>query len=243
METNENRHRHQEIELLSDLILYYDRSQSEYNRNMTDIISLVRVLLERNTRESRRNNTERRTRNLFQQTTSPLFSYTNYPLSNSNGLTNYQIEHSTQILPYESSMRDTVCPISFEEFTVGESIMKVRFCGHIFKIDSIRNWFQRNTRCPVCRYDLTTYRRPLIREINLDISSNQIIEQSLPENAHPARERQSMSDIENNIVDNINRIFQNITFPAENREESDSMLSRYVFEFPIYYDVSTNRIE
>jgi hypothetical protein len=238
METNRNRYRNQEIELLSDLIYFYDRSQSEYNRNMENIISLTYHFLNRNRdpSENRRNDIYRRYRNNTSRSpfmpVSPLFSYNNFLSDNQNpGLTNIEIDRATEIVPYETEMRDTICPISFEEFSVGENVLKIQYCGHIFKIDSIRNWFRRNKRCPICRYDLTTN----IREINFDISLNRITE-PLSQRQHP------MSDVENNIIENINRIFQNITFPEENTENTDSALSRYVFEFPIYFDVSNNTI-
>lgn len=256
METNETRFRRSELNLLRDIFYYYDQTHYEYNRNMGNLISLVRMYMERHRTDERRNymnrNFDRRYRS-NSSPLSPLFSYMNYPLDNSlPGLTEQQINSATEILPFNTEMRDTQCPISFEEFVEGEDILKIRFCGHIFKTDAIRNWFLRNRRCPVCRHDLSTTPVP-IREINIDLSFNRLpslhsssfVEETIPQsnnNDNSIRNlfgEQSMNDIENNLVDNLTRIFQNITFPPVENQQND-ILSRYVFEFPIYFDVSNN---
>ena len=76
------------------------------------------------------------------------FSYQFRP----NQLTQEEIQHSTQIISYDETMNNT-CPISLEEFQVGEQIMKIN-CGHIFKQSHLMRWLRRNHYCPICRYDL-----------------------------------------------------------------------------------------
>ena len=54
-------------------------------------------------------------------------------------------------------MDEERCPISWEDFVVGEQICQIKECEHIFKSTSLLNWLRTNSHCPVCRYDLRTY--------------------------------------------------------------------------------------
>lgn len=47
-----------------------------------------------------------------------------------------------------------VCPIALEGFAEGEIVCRINHCGHTFKDTCLRNWFQRQSHCPVCRYDI-----------------------------------------------------------------------------------------
>ena len=80
--------------------------------------------------------------------------------------TNEQITVATEILPFVSSEthNNTSCPITLEEFIDGESVQRIRNCGHIFREGAIADWFSRNVRCPICRYDIRTYVEPEIGE-------------------------------------------------------------------------------
>ena len=71
-----------------------------------------------------------------------------------------QIHRATEtIVCNESHSVYTVCPITLEPFTVGEEMCQIRHCSHIFKKTALMNWFSRNVRCPVCRYDIRNYTR------------------------------------------------------------------------------------
>jgi len=74
-----------------------------------------------------------------------------------NRLTQAQIDISTQIIEYNADMDEERCPISWEDFVVGEPICQIKECEHIFKSASLLNWLRSNSHCPVCRYDLRTY--------------------------------------------------------------------------------------
>jgi hypothetical protein len=89
--------------------------------------------------------------------------------------TEQQIINATQIISYssENEYNNMNCPITLDEFTDGEQICRIRHCGHIFKEPALRNWFQRNVRCPVCRYDIRSY----IPRNSTD-SSNNVVEES-----------------------------------------------------------------
>jgi len=78
------------------------------------------------------------------------------PLNPRTGLTDRQVELGTRTVLYDISMNELRCPISLDEFAEGEEIAQIIGCGHVFKCAPLREWFRRNTHCPVCRYNLTT---------------------------------------------------------------------------------------
>lgn len=67
-------------------------------------------------------------------------------------------------LPNEEPER---CPISMEDFMEGDSILQIRSCGHRFKEAPLLIWFRRDSRCPICRYDIRNY----TSRTTVDISS------------------------------------------------------------------------
>ena len=71
--------------------------------------------------------------------------------------TNIEIEIATTVLRYDSNNWEYdqhTCPISLEQFEENSEIRRINVCGHIFKKANIDRWFDRNVRCPVCRYDI-----------------------------------------------------------------------------------------
>ena len=80
---------------------------------------------------------------------------------NNNAITNSQINAATQLVPYDLSMNNTSCPISYVEFSEGDTVCQIKHCKHIFKQPSLLIWLQDySSCCPVCRYDLRTYVNP-----------------------------------------------------------------------------------
>jgi len=76
------------------------------------------------------------------------------PRDNSDsGITREQIENSTQLIQYDSSMTMTEirCPITWDYFESGQNVLQINNCGHIFGQPALMQWFQRHNRCPVCR--------------------------------------------------------------------------------------------
>lgn len=64
---------------------------------------------------------------------------------------NQYIEYITYDQEQNESDR---CPISHDNFIEGESICKIKNCGHTFKIQHLLSWLRINTTCPVCRSEL-----------------------------------------------------------------------------------------
>jgi len=70
-----------------------------------------------------------------------------------------QIESATRTATYGDIVRpiNNQCPISMEAFEDNDTVTVIRHCGHVFHTESLSNWFQTNTRCPVCRFDVRDY--------------------------------------------------------------------------------------
>ena len=67
-----------------------------------------------------------------------------------------QIESATRRIRFgdiESPINDT-CPISHEAFTEDMMVRQIRNCSHIFTDENIMTWFQSNSRCPICRFNI-----------------------------------------------------------------------------------------
>ena len=82
--------------------------------------------------------------------------------SHYNFLSPSQINISTEIIKYselDDSIKEnqTRCPISYHDFTDDTEIILIKHCKHIFKKQSLLNWFLQSKICPLCRYDLSTY--------------------------------------------------------------------------------------
>jgi hypothetical protein len=70
-----------------------------------------------------------------------------------------QIETASRLVRYgdiDRPISDT-CPISMEHFSIDDQVRQIRHCGHIFMPAEFDEWFQGNTRCPVCRYDIRNW--------------------------------------------------------------------------------------
>lgn len=124
------------------------------------------VRIPRATRDTTRatsNTNNTNTNNINETTTSTLLSYIlRIPTSNStttppqNYLNNTQIAEGTRTVVYDTSMNETRCPISLDDFTPGEEVLQIVYCGHLFRRNALLEWFMRNTHCPVCRHNLAS---------------------------------------------------------------------------------------
>lgn len=74
---------------------------------------------------------------------------------------NSQIRNSTEIINYtDLSANDRSqphCPIDLNPFSDDDTIMKIKYCGHIFRELNLRSHFRYSPRCPICRYDIRDY--------------------------------------------------------------------------------------
>ena len=51
---------------------------------------------------------------------------------------------------------NTECPIRLEPFGPADEVVQINRCGHIFNREELRFWFRTNTRCPMCRREVST---------------------------------------------------------------------------------------
>jgi hypothetical protein len=150
-----------------------NQQMMEYHQNMREILDMVRSFPDLQTRASsiptptsNRNTNRLHTTNIY-----PELSTLLYLLSNSidyttaerqtptrtESLSRAQIQTATRNIHYTTDLSYNICPISLEDFVENEEICQIKHCGHIFREEALRNWFRRNVRCPVCRYDIRNY--------------------------------------------------------------------------------------
>lgn len=114
--------------------------------------------------------------------------------------TTQQLNNALENITYHAGEQSTtLCPITLEEFREGDTIRRIKHCGHIFSIQSINNWFNRHTRCPVCRYDIREYMRSTTSP---DISANTTSNQT---------EQPSPNELMQDVTNHITSIFENFT--------------------------------
>jgi hypothetical protein len=176
--------------------------------------------------------------------------------------TEQQILNATRLFEYTEDMTDinNRCPITLEDFQENETVCQIKHCRHTFKEQSLRNWFQNNVRCPVCRYDIRDYVeegepiRPT--DVIYDLSNNTNPSRTPSPTRNTSSSRTSSPDISYNTTrlrnnSGLDAVMRNITRTIsgaldsylENGINSDILDSSsganvFTFEFPIYYATS-----
>ena len=130
-------------------------------------------------------------------------STTRNPASNQDISRNTSINNWSDI---ESTTNQTICPITQETFTSGDSVMKINHCGHLFKQDALTTYLTEfDHRCPICRYSIRRIIQPTIplttstqtTNNNNDVSNNY----TLPS---ISRNESFWRDISSNFVNSTN---------------------------------------
>jgi hypothetical protein len=140
---------------------------------------------------------------------------------------------------------NSVCPISQERFSPNELVLQVVYCGHNFRNNLLRQWFESNVRCPLCRYDIREYdpRNAIHNPFQRTVGSNRSNAQSpLSDDAAEhlaANVLNSLGDatpttINNNTVTNPsflsqNRRVMNRTIPYNVSDSRASIVSRLAY--------------
>lgn len=132
-------------------------------------------------------------------------------------LTMLEINQSITTITYDESQEEIRCPISLEDFTIGEQICKINICGHIFKRDALFRWFTNHSRCPVCRCNVYN-REHSVSTVDSDTIS-------------PRRR------FSNNINDVVNSIAYNL---LASLNTNTSAIQTFEFDIPLFYDNSGN---
>ena len=104
-----------------------------------------------------------------------------------------------------------ICPITRENFEDDTNVARINHCGHIFTRSQLLNWFQFDTRCPICRYNLanpvneTTPTTPTTNTTPTTTPSTNTTPTTPSTNTTPS---QSMSDL-NEEINRISSIINN----------------------------------
>jgi len=169
--------------------------------------------------------------------------------------TQEQILGATEIISFDENMsnNNTNCPITLEPFIHGEHICRIKHCSHLFKRSALNDWFRRNVRCPVCRYDIRDYinedleeeREP--SENNDDNEYSELVEELLNETIqrenrdqqlqqNPSTRNTFTTNLTSAIRGFINNELSNLP-PSLNNVASELL---YTFDIPLSMDVSGN---
>ena len=152
-----------------------------------------------------------------------------------------------------------------EDFQENENVCQIKHCRHTFKEEAIKNWFQRNVRCPVCRYDIRDYFEEQIVDISNNVntpvrinrprtvprttvrtstSTNIPIQTDVSNNptTNPRSRQTNMNNFVSNISNGLNNIIHNYfdnDLQLNLNNNLDGVTGIYTFEIPLpYYDVS-----
>lgn len=145
------------VVMLNNIFSSYNDNMRDYNNNISQCIQILRNIsnnptITRNSQEiptpSRRNanvDLHNRTFNnlIIRRMDDDIISLTQPQITDAIE-EHIFISEGTEI---------THCPISLEDFTEGEILLKVKGCGHIFKKEPLMMWFTRSNQCPVCRFE------------------------------------------------------------------------------------------
>ena len=87
--------------------------------------------------------------------------------------TREQLNNALENITYNASEHhSSTCPITLEEFAEGDAIRRIKHCGHVFSTQSINHWFNGHVKCPVCRYDIREYVRPITSDVSANVIDN-----------------------------------------------------------------------
>ena len=156
--------------------------------------------------------------------------------------TTEQINNATERLVFNTIENPTnsVCPITQQRFEHDEHVIRIIHCGHIYTSASLQQWFQRNTRCPLCRYDIRNYHpvraiRNPYRRFTYDASNNSNIDSNNTED----EEKTEDDDDNTNDANNNNDFETNMGNDGDN-EHSDNEELPYGSRLVSIIDPSTN---
>lgn len=72
----------------------------------------------------------------------------------------YQIDAASTTYDADAADAEYTCTICQDSFQVGEHILRLNYCSHIFHTVCIHQWFTSSVRCPLCRHDIRELPEP-----------------------------------------------------------------------------------
>ena len=121
-----------------------------------------------------------------------------------------------------------ICPITRENFNNDTTVSRINHCGHIFTRNQLLNWFQFDTRCPICRYNLS---RENEENQIIDTSENSVINNNSINNIDNSINNvdNSMNNVDNsmnnvdNSINNVDNSINNVDNSINNVENQDTI--------------------
>jgi hypothetical protein len=235
-----------DTELIADLIYEYTHNMRDYNANIRAIIRLIenhQTRLSRPTPSAapRRTRSDSLRNNLFMSFTSTIpMNTAGFQPQDDQHLTRQEIARSTFTYGFipenNADASGNVCPISLEPFQEGDVICEIRGCRHKFKRPPLMNWLRRNSRCPVCRYELRNYTEPTV-QTTPDIISETEYENITNEETEPGNDETPVLETSVNQDQQLSNVLTNmIQSLLQNQNVNTSDISGgllYDFQFPL----------
>jgi hypothetical protein len=156
--------------------------------------------------------------------------------------TTAQIENATRIVRYSDIVRpnNISCPISLEPFHDDNYVSVIRFCNHIFNTNELNMWFQRNCRCPVCRYDIRNYNQNM-SPLNSPLNTNTEVQDQEQQPRQEREQEHQTQPTQDPIVDVLTNYATNfLTDFIHSPTRLDVSGNMYTYTYVI--DMSGNRI-
>lgn len=169
--TNNNyRYSNRQLDIINNLISNYNENMNRYNRNISLFISLLytnSTLYNRNTQNVPYSNirTEGPYWN-YSNLQRPLYGRSPFPQTRrpqpvplrtrvvqENLLSGLRTFSFTQEIrdQYTDANQDIRCPISLQDYQIGDELCEIITCGHVFKKSNLLTWLNSRTTCPTCR--------------------------------------------------------------------------------------------
>ena len=95
------------------------------------------------------------------------------------------------------------CPINREVFNPDDSVIQIIPCGHVFNESGLLRWFENNTTCPMCRYNLLN-QSGTNNAVNTQNNQNQT--QTQANSVNSALTDNILNIISENILNEINNL-------------------------------------
>ena len=145
-------------EMVRETIYGYNAILRRYQENYQELISLLSLVRPSSGSRQRPSSSPSPSiddRIMFHRTNvRPIHEGTATPTWRHGGISPVYVNLFTNEIHYDGSMNQTQCPISLDDFQEGESVLQIRGCGHVFRAEPLRRWFQSHHQCPVCRLHL-----------------------------------------------------------------------------------------
>ena len=153
--------------------------------------------------------------------------------------TQVEIENATSLIRFDEIVNplNNSCPISLEPFIQDEVVTMIKYCGHVFKTNEINHWFESNVRCPVCRYDIRTFRSRLNTNINTNTNANTNINRTLLNQNNQDNQNNQNNQNNNRREERTNRR-GNLTLRNNPRINSNEGRSRLIDNFLLNFTIS-----